>query len=70
MHPSRSRTVTRRKLPALCGMSGSIELNSPIIALAVEHARDSLSPPGIVVGVVAKVELDAALVGIDPDRDA
>ena len=46
MQPSRSSTVTRRKLPALCGISGSIELKSPIIALAIEQARDSLRPPG------------------------
>ena len=46
MQPSRRCTVTRRKEPALCGMSGSIELNSPISAFAIEHARDSFSPPG------------------------
>ena len=46
MQPSRRCTVMRRKLPALCGMSGSIELKSPIIAFAIEHARDSLRPPG------------------------
>ncbi len=46
MQPSRSSTFTRRNAPELCGMSGSIELNSPIIVLAVAHARDSLRPPG------------------------
>ena len=45
MHPSRSSTLTLRKLPALWGMSGSIELNRPMIEFAVAHARDSLSPP-------------------------
>ena len=36
----------RRKLPALCGTSGSIELNTPVITLLVAQARDSFRPPG------------------------
>ena len=41
---SRRRTRTRRNAPALCGMSGSMLLNSPVITLLVAHARDSLIP--------------------------
>ena len=43
---SRSRTFTRRKVPALCGMSGSIELKIPVMQLFIAHVRDSLTPAG------------------------
>jgi hypothetical protein len=43
---SRSFTRTRRKVPALCGMSGSIELKSPVMQLFIAHVRDSFTPAG------------------------
>ena len=43
---SRSFTFTRRKVPALCGMSGSIELKIPVMQLFIAHVRDSLTPAG------------------------
>ena len=43
---SRSFTFTRRKVPALWGMSGSIELKIPVMQLFMAHVRDSLTPAG------------------------
>ena len=43
---SRSLTCTRRNVPALCGMSGSIELKTPVMQLFIAQVRDSLSPAG------------------------
>ena len=43
---SRSFTFTRRKVPALCGMSGSIELKIPVMQLFSAQVRDSLTPAG------------------------
>ena len=45
MQPSRRMTLMRRKLPALWGTSGSIELNTPVMTLFVAQARDSFRPP-------------------------
>ncbi len=43
---SRSLTWTRRNVPALCGMSGSIELKTPVMQLFIAQVRDSLRPAG------------------------
>ena len=62
---SRSFTFTRRNVPALCGMSGSIELKTPVMQLFMAHVRDSLTPGRQAVDVVGQVDLDHAR---RPDR--
>ena len=43
---SRSSTSIRRNAPEFTGMSFSSTFSTPLIALLVEHARDSLMPTG------------------------
>ena len=55
----------RRKLPALCGTPGSIELKSPVTVLLIAQVFDSFRPHGNAVDIVAQIDLDPPLDGVD-----
>ena len=66
---SRSLTLTRRNVPALCGMSGSMRVEDAGHAV-VHGARARLVDAGReAVDVVGEVDLDHARVRVDRDRD-